>query len=124
MKLPTRNTFAMAVCKSIYLDGTDTPDAIAADLEAGYGNARVKAKVHEMITTGQILMVHGKLSLSIPVLRHMEDIDPALADKGPPAPVVLPAPARPFKPLVGYKLPIDGMREGAADHRKWKSKHL
>ena len=124
MKIPSKNTCAYAICKFVYKNGPSTGGDLKCELYKRFSRDCIEGKIADLISAG-MLRHSDKYDLSMATRKFFEDTDPELMPRAP-APGI-PAPSRvvrPFTPLAGYKLPINGAREGAADHRQFKSRHF
>ena len=126
MKLPLRNTCAHAICKSIYTDGPRTLGELTSDLSKKYQRKTINEKVSDMASEGTIIAVHGLYSNDPRVIRHFDQSEKHLEPAQPTSlsPVASPRVVPAFKPMTGYRLPLDGARVGAGDHRQYKSRHF
>lgn len=125
MKVPTKNTSGYAVCKLLYARHQMTTGEIVSELRDRFVRATIIDKLLEMEDIGQLVRVRDALLLAVPIRRHFEQCEIDARPPAPPTTTVATGPQpRPFKPLTGYKLSRDGMREGAGDFRNWPSRHL
>ena len=125
MKIPSKNTCAYAVCKIIYTQGGKTTGELTSALVDRFVRNTIIDKIAEMVSNHVLVREGDQHFNAVPITRHFEqceiDLLPKLAPLGNMA---TPREARPFRPLTSYKLPRDGAREGADDHRKHKSRHF
>ena len=125
MKIPSKNTSAYAVCRIIFKQGPRTQGELVSDLANRFKRVTLTEKVAEMVSIGTLIRTKDTLDIAPAMRRFFDESDAALAP--PPKPQGARATARitrPFRPLTGYILPLDGAREGAADHRNYKSRHF
>ncbi|MEJ7804366.1 MAG: hypothetical protein WKG03_00375 [Telluria sp.] len=115
----------MAIAKAIYLSGPTTPANILDELQDRFVRFTVQDKIVDMISSGTLVREGEKLALAVGLRRHFEQCDSDLDAPVKPTGVMATSRApKPFTPLAGYSLPRDGARDGADDHRKYKSRHF
>jgi hypothetical protein len=125
MKIPSKNTCAHAIGKSIHTFGPKAPAALSLELSDRFVRATTADKITEMVSLGQLVRVEDKVELSAPLMRYFDQCEADMMPKTvTPGSVATARTPKPFVPLVRAPARIDGMREGAADHRQYKSRHF
>lgn len=123
MRIPSKNTCSYAICKIIYANGAKADGDIMRELKDRFVRQTMLDKIAEMLDSGMLVRSAAGLNIATPISRYFEQCEAAPA-RAPAGVMATTRVAQEFKPLRGYKLPVDGAREGADDHRKYASRHF